>query len=126
MQSAPLWEMKEMLPLTGILLEKLAFMLTSETGLITPRQLGPMSRTFASLQRARIWFSISNPSPPTSRNPAETITIPPTPFSIASSTALRQARGGRMTMARSTSSVIALTVGNVFTLGMDLAFGLTG
>ena len=60
----------------------------SGRGLITPRQLGPTRRTLAALQRETIRFSISSPFPPTSRKPAETITIPLTPFSIASSTAL--------------------------------------
>jgi len=125
-QSAPLWEMKEMLPQAGILREKLAFRLTSGRGLITPRQFGPTRRTLASLQRETIRFSISSPSPPTSRNPAETITIPLTPFSIASCTAPPQSFGGRMMMARSTLSAIALIEGNVFTLRIDLALGFTG
>ena len=42
--------------------EKLALSRMSGLGLITPRQLGPTTRTPASLQRATIWSSISSPS----------------------------------------------------------------
>ena len=73
--------------------EKLAFKLTVGIGLITPRQLGPTSLTFASLHLATILFSISSPSPPTSLKPAETITNPFIPFLMPSSIAAREARG---------------------------------
>jgi len=73
---APLWEINEISPLVGIREEKLALRLTEEIGLITPRQFGPTKRTPAFLQMAAILFSISRPSSPTSRKPAETITIP--------------------------------------------------
>jgi hypothetical protein len=68
--------MKEMRPAAGIRAEKLAFSRIDDTGLITPRQFGPMTRTPASRQMATIWFSIASPSPPTSRKPAETMMIP--------------------------------------------------
>ncbi len=101
--NAPLCEIKEIFPGFGIRLEKLALRLTEERGLITPRQLGPTTRTPAFLQIDTISFSISRPSPPTSRKPAETITIPFTPFSIASLIALSATLGGRIIIARSTS-----------------------
>ena len=52
-----------MFPQMGIRLEKLAFRLTFGRGLMTPRQLGPTSRTPAFLQSETIRFSISRPSP---------------------------------------------------------------
>jgi len=83
-QSAPLWEMKEMLPALGMRAEKLAFSRTAGRGLMTPRQLGPISRTPASRQTDTMRSSISRPSGPTSRKPAETMTIPLTPWATAS------------------------------------------
>ena len=99
---APLWDIKEILPGFGMRAEKLAFSSTSGRGLMTTRQLGPTSRMPASLQIETIRFSISAPRSPTSRNPADTTTIPLTPDSAASLTASRASRGGRMSMARST------------------------
>jgi len=69
-QSAPLWEMKEMFPGWASGRKKLAFMLTLGRGLMTPRQFGPTTRTPASRQIETILFSASNPFFPTSRNPA--------------------------------------------------------
>jgi hypothetical protein len=98
---APLWEMNETLPALGMRAEKLALRRTSDSGLITPRQLGPTRRTPLSRQIAMIFFSISRPSPPTSLNPAETMTTPLTPFSMASCTDWMAILGGTMIMARS-------------------------
>ena len=87
--------------------EKLAFKDTLGEGLITPRQLGPTSRTPASVHNSLIRRSISAPSPPTSLKPAETMTMPFTPLVMHSFTEPRAALGGRMIMARSMGSGMA-------------------
>ena len=106
--SAPLWEMNETFPALGMRAEKLAFKRTAGSGLMTPRQFGPISRTPASRQVATRRSSIARPSGPISRNPAETMTMPLTPFATASWTDCSAAFGGRMTMPRSISSGISV------------------
>ena len=108
-QRAPLWEIKEIFPASGMRLEKLPLRETSPEGLMTPRQLGPTSLISASLHNLWISFSISYPSPPTSLNPAETMIIPLTPLVMQSFTAWSASLGGRITMARSMGSGIAAT-----------------
>ena len=125
-QSAPLWDIKETFPEAGMRVEKLALSRTAGSGLITPRQLGPTTRMSASLQMETIRFSISSPSWPTSRKPAETITIPLIPFSTASFTAFSAGFGGRIIIARSTASGISPIEGYAFTLDIAFALGFTG
>ena len=109
--SAPLCEMKEMLPGRGMRAEKLAFRRTLGKGLITPRQLGPIMRTPASRQMATMRSSMARPSGPTSRKPAETMTMPFTPRATASCTDCSAALGGRITMPRSSGSGMSLIEG---------------
>jgi len=57
-QSAPLCEIKDILPGAGMRAEKLAFNFTAVSGLITPKQFGPTRRILAFWQMAMICFSI--------------------------------------------------------------------
>ncbi len=102
--------MNDTLPGSGMREEKLAFSDTLGDGLITPRQLGPTRRTPALRHSSLICVSILAPSPPTSLNPAETMTMPLTPLVMHSWTEARAALGGRMIMARSMGSGILVTL----------------
>ena len=67
--SAPLWLMNATRPRGAMAAANVA--LRPLTGLITPRQLGPMSRIRCRRASAATWRSSSAPSPPISLNPAE-------------------------------------------------------
>ena len=82
MHSAPLWLMKPT-DFRGARwpVAKVAFRPVS--GLITPRQLGPMMRMLPRRASAIIWRSSSAPSGPISLKPAEITIAPRTPLFAA-------------------------------------------
>ncbi len=102
--SAPDWEMKAMLPGRGILVAKLAFMDTSWSVLITPRQLGPTRGMSARLAASFSRLSSSTPWPPTSLKPAVMTTAPLAPIWPACCRVSMAASGGTTITTRSTGS----------------------
>ncbi|MBA7620704.1 hypothetical protein ES703_28058 [subsurface metagenome] len=80
---APLWEMKPILPASGIAGAKLRLSWLSV--LMIPRQLGPWTRIPYFLLISTSCFSRRAPSCPISLNPAEMTTRAFTPFSPHSS-----------------------------------------
>src|SRR5262245_23544781 len=81
-QNAPLWLKKATFPGLGINGAKVAF--RPLTGLITPRQFGPMMRRLPRRASARIWRSRSRPTAPDSLKPADRMIAPWTPASTQS------------------------------------------
>jgi hypothetical protein len=83
-QMAPLWEMKASFPRWGIRAANVPF--KPIPGQITPRQLGPMTRSPPALASFLILSSIALPCSPASLPPAEMTTAPPTPAAAHSRT----------------------------------------
>ena len=102
MHSAPLWLMKPTEPGRAMVVAKVAFM--PESGLMTPRQFGPMTRMPASCASFSNCRSNSAPSGPISLKPAEITMAPRTPFSPHSRMMPGMDGGGVMITARSTCS----------------------
>src|SRR5579871_152714 len=123
-QSAPLWLMNPTDPGRAMVVAKVAF--NPVSGAITPRQLGPMTRTLPARASSRTCRSKAAPSGPISLNPAEITTAPRTPFSPHSRIIPGTEGGGVTTTARSTSSGISEIEGYAFTPNTLERFGLTG
>ena len=100
--SAPLWLMKPTEPGRAMVVAKVAF--RPESGLITPRQLGPMTRMPAACASSSSCRSRAAPSGPISLKPAEMTTAPRTPFSPHSRMMPGMEGGGVTMTARSTCS----------------------
>ena len=103
--SAPDWEKKEMKPFGGVPRENDAF---SEACVsISPRQLGPSTRTPEDVAASRRDRSRATPAPPISLNPAE-MTIPARiPFAASRGIPSRMAPGATTKTPRSTGPGIA-------------------
>ena len=106
-QRAPLWLMKPTEPGRAMVVANVA--LRPESGLITPRQLGPTTRTLLACASASSCFSSSAPSGPISLNPAEITMAPRTPFWPHSRINPGMEGGGVTTTARSTCSGMSVT-----------------
>ena len=100
--SAPLWLMKPTEPGRAMVVAKVAF--RPESGLITPRQLGPITRMSAACASSSTCRSSAAPSGPISLKPAEITMAPRTPFSPHSRMMPGMEGGGVTTTARSTCS----------------------
>ena len=122
--NAPDWLMNPTDPGRATVVANVAFMPVS--GLITPRQFGPITRMFALRASSRSLTSSAAPSGPISLNPAEMTIAPRTPFSPHSLIIPGIEGGGVMITARSTSSGIAETEGYAFTPRTLGRFGFTG
>jgi hypothetical protein len=107
--SAPLWLMKPTEPGRAMAVAKVAFI--PESGLITPRQLGPMMRMLAFCASTSNWRSMAAPSGPISLKPAEITIAPCTPLAPHSAISPGMEAGGVTTTARSTGSGISETEG---------------
>ena len=105
--SAPLWLMKPTEPGRAMVVAKVAFRPVS--GLITPRQLGPITRMLAACASSSSWCSRAAPSGPISLKPAEMTMAPRTPFSPHSRMMPGMVGGGVTITARSTSSGMSET-----------------
>ena len=105
MHSAPLWLMKPTEPGRAMVVAKVAFM--PDSGLITPRQFGPMMRMLAFCASTSSCRSSSAPSGPISLKPAEITMAPCTPFSPHSRMSPGIDGGGVTITARSTCSGIS-------------------
>ena len=116
--------MKPTDPGRAIVVAKVAFI--PESGLITPRQFGPITRMFALRASSSSRTSRAAPSGPISLNPAEITIAPRTPLSPHSWMMPGIDGGGVTTTARSTSSGIADTEGYAFTPRTLGRFGFTG
>jgi hypothetical protein len=107
--SAPLWLRNATLPLLAIPEAKVA--LSPETGFITPRQFGPITRIFPRRAAASTCRSSSTPAGPISLNPAEMMMAPFTPTSTQSLMTPTTFAAGVTTTARSTFSGTAPILG---------------
>src|ERR1035441_752804 len=122
--SAPLWLMNPTDPGRATVVANVAFI--PDSGLITPRQFGPMMRIFAFCASTSSCRSSSAPSGPISLKPAEITIAPCTPFSPHSRISPGMEGGGVMITARSTDSGISEIVGYAFTPNPPGRLGLTG
>ena len=104
-RSAPLWLTNATWPTGAMAAAKVAF--SPVTGLMTPRQLGPMTRTPCLRASSTTWRSSSAPSGPTSLNPAEMTTTARTPASPHWAMRAGTVGGGVTMTARSTGSGMA-------------------
>ena len=100
--SAPDCDRKPTFPCIGALGEKVAFMRTSSWVLMTPMQLGPMTRMPFSRAMPMSSRCISRPAGPVSANPAVITTMPWTPFWAHSRAATMTSLAGTTITARST------------------------
>ena len=116
--------MKPTEPGRATVVAKVAFM--PESGLITPRQFGPMIRILAFCASTSSCRSSSAPSGPISLKPAEITMAPCTPFSPHSRISPGIEGGGVMITARSTCSGISEIDAYAFTPKTLGRFGLTG
>jgi hypothetical protein len=107
--SAPLWLRKATRPGIAIALAKVA--LSPPCGDITPRQFGPISRSRPRRASSSTRRSSSTPSAPVSLKPAEMTMAPLTPAWTHSATRTGTLGFGVTTMARSTRSGTAATLG---------------
>ena len=120
---APLWLKKPTVPGRAIWAANVA--LSPRRGLITPRQLGPISRIRPRRACSSTWRSSSAPSGPISLNPAEMMIAPLTPASTHSPITSGTVGAGVTTTARSTGSGTAAIAGirpdpqHVGPLGID-------
>jgi hypothetical protein len=123
-QRAPLWLMNATLPGRAIAPAKVA--LSPDSGLITPRQFGPITRILPRPASSRSCRSSAAPSAPTSLNPAEMTIAAGTPASTHSRMTPGAAGAGVTTTASSTRSGKAATLGYALTPRIEPRFGLTG
>jgi len=99
---APDWEIKAMVPFSGMPLIKVA--LSPVFIFITPTQFGPMMRMPCSLANLRTWLSRAAPAPPTSLNPLVMMTAFLMPRSAHSCKVVSVISTGRTIIAKSTGS----------------------
>ena len=121
---APLWLINPTLPGRAIDEAKVAF--RPETGLITPRQLGPMMRIFPRWASANISLSRAAPFSPISLNPADMTIAPFTPLSTHWRITPGTVGAGVTITARSTSSGTSSTVGYALMPRTFTRFRFTG
>ena len=107
--SAPDWQKKPARPPGGITVESEALSEIAGSVLMTPRQLGPISRSPYERERPSSRRCRCRPASPVSANPAEITTRPWTPLAAQSSTTSSTTSAGTATTATSTSSGISLT-----------------
>src|SRR5664280_1470482 len=86
MPSAPDWEKKPILPRPGEIGAKVAFSEIAGSVLMTPRQLGPITRMPLANAVTTNWRSAARPADPVSPKPEEMITSPRTDLRAHSST----------------------------------------
>ena len=123
-RSAPLWLTKPTDPRLAMSAANVA--LSPETGLMTPRQLGPTTRMPAARAVRSTSCSSAAPAGPTSRNPALMMMTPRMPRAAHSSMSAGTDGGGVTMTARSTGSPMAVSEGDALMPRMALRVGLTG
>ena len=122
--SAPLWPTKATRPRPAIVDANVAF--RPDTGLMTPRQLGPMRRMSWARACSTSARSSAAPSGPTSLNPAEMTMTFRQPARPHSATRSGIVAGGVTMTASSTRSGRSLTLGCAAIPSTDGRLGFTG
>ena len=107
---APLCDRKATFPAGGMAGAKVALSRTPGTVLMSPRQLGPISRIPDSRQLSTRRRSRSAPSGPDSAKPAEITVSAGTPFAAQSATTPSTAGAGTAITARSTGPGTSVTL----------------